>query len=50
MKTRKVRIHRFGGPDVLQMDNVETSQPDALQLLRLGAFCGPVRESDRRAR
>jgi NADPH:quinone reductase-like Zn-dependent oxidoreductase len=33
MKIRKVRIHRFGGPDVLQIDNVEPSLPDALQVL-----------------
>jgi NADPH:quinone reductase-like Zn-dependent oxidoreductase len=33
MKVRKVRIHRFGGPDVLQIDNVEPSLPDALQVL-----------------
>jgi NADPH:quinone reductase-like Zn-dependent oxidoreductase len=33
MKIRKVRIHRFGGPDVLQIDHLETSLPDALQVL-----------------
>jgi NADPH:quinone reductase-like Zn-dependent oxidoreductase len=33
MKIRKVRIHRFGGPDVLQVDNVEPSLPDASQVL-----------------
>jgi NADPH:quinone reductase-like Zn-dependent oxidoreductase len=33
MKIRKVRIHRFGGPGVLQIDNVEPSLPDALQVL-----------------
>jgi NADPH:quinone reductase-like Zn-dependent oxidoreductase len=33
MKIRKVRIHRFGGPDVLQIDSVEPSLPDALQVL-----------------
>ena len=33
MKFRKVRIHRFGGPEVLQLDDVEPSMPDALQLL-----------------
>ena len=33
MKTRKVRIHRFGGPDVLRIDEVEPSMPDALQVL-----------------
>lgn len=33
MKIRKVRIHRFGGPDVLQVDEVEPSQPDAAQVL-----------------
>jgi NADPH:quinone reductase-like Zn-dependent oxidoreductase len=33
MKIRKVRIHRFGGPEVLQIDEVEPSSPDALQVL-----------------
>src|ERR1700733_3273950 len=33
MKIRKVRIHRFGGPDVLQADEVEPSLPDASQVL-----------------
>jgi NADPH:quinone reductase-like Zn-dependent oxidoreductase len=33
VKIRKVRIHRFGGPEVLQIDNVEPSLPDALQVL-----------------
>jgi NADPH:quinone reductase-like Zn-dependent oxidoreductase len=33
MKVRKVRIHRFGGPDVLQVDDVELSMPDASQVL-----------------
>jgi NADPH:quinone reductase-like Zn-dependent oxidoreductase len=33
MKIRKVRIHRFGGPDVLQVDSVEPSLPDAAQVL-----------------
>jgi NADPH:quinone reductase-like Zn-dependent oxidoreductase len=33
MKIRKVRIHRFGGPDVLRVDEVEPSMPDALQVL-----------------
>jgi NADPH:quinone reductase-like Zn-dependent oxidoreductase len=33
MKIRKVRIHRFGGPEVLQVDSVEYSLPDALQVL-----------------
>jgi NADPH:quinone reductase-like Zn-dependent oxidoreductase len=33
MKVRKVRIHRFGGPDVLQMDSLEPSLPDASQVL-----------------
>src|ERR1700683_3862207 len=32
MKTRKVRIHRFGGPDVLRVDEVEPSMPDARQV------------------
>src|SRR5579863_4857452 len=32
-KVSKVRIHRFGGPEVLQIDSVEQSQPDALQVL-----------------
>jgi NADPH:quinone reductase-like Zn-dependent oxidoreductase len=33
MPVRKVRIHRFGGPEVVQVDNVEQSLPDALQVL-----------------
>jgi NADPH:quinone reductase-like Zn-dependent oxidoreductase len=33
MKIRKVRIHRFGGPDVLRVEEVEPSMPDALQVL-----------------
>jgi NADPH:quinone reductase-like Zn-dependent oxidoreductase len=33
MKVRKVRIHRFGGPEVLQVDTVEPSLPDAAQVL-----------------
>jgi NADPH:quinone reductase-like Zn-dependent oxidoreductase len=32
-KTRAMRIHRFGGPDVLQADEIEISQPDAGQVL-----------------
>jgi NADPH:quinone reductase-like Zn-dependent oxidoreductase len=32
VKVRKVRIHRFGGPDVLRIDEVEPSLPDALQV------------------
>jgi NADPH:quinone reductase-like Zn-dependent oxidoreductase len=33
MRIRKVRIHRFGGAEVLALDQVEQSMPDALQLL-----------------
>src|ERR1700734_2317674 len=33
MKTRKVRMHRFGGPEVLRVEEVEPSGPDALQVL-----------------
>jgi NADPH:quinone reductase-like Zn-dependent oxidoreductase len=33
MKIRKVRIHCFGGPDVLRVEEVEPSMPDALQVL-----------------
>jgi NADPH:quinone reductase-like Zn-dependent oxidoreductase len=33
MKIRKARIHRFGGPDVLHIEEVEPSMPDALQVL-----------------
>jgi NADPH:quinone reductase-like Zn-dependent oxidoreductase len=33
MKSRKVRIHSFGGPEVLRVDEVECSMPDALQVL-----------------
>ena len=32
-KIRMMRIHRFGGPDVLQADDVEPSLPDASQVL-----------------
>jgi NADPH:quinone reductase-like Zn-dependent oxidoreductase len=32
-KIRKMRIHRFGGPEVLQADEVEPSLPDASQVL-----------------
>ncbi len=38
MNIRKVRIHRFGGPEVFQVDQVEASLPDASQvLLRVAA-------------
>lgn len=30
---RKMRFHRFGGPDVLQLDTLELSGPDAGQIL-----------------
>jgi NADPH:quinone reductase-like Zn-dependent oxidoreductase len=33
MKIRVVRIHRFGGPEVLQVDHVEPSLPDASQVM-----------------
>lgn len=33
MRARKVRIHRFGGPDVLRVDELDLSMPDALQVL-----------------
>jgi NADPH:quinone reductase-like Zn-dependent oxidoreductase len=33
MKIRKARFHRFGGPDVLRIEEVEPSMPDALQVL-----------------
>jgi NADPH:quinone reductase-like Zn-dependent oxidoreductase len=44
MKIRKVRIHRFGGPEVVQVDNVEPSLPDASQVLLLvkAASINPV--------
>lgn len=44
MKTRKVRIHGFGGPEVLRIDELEASMPDALQVLvRVkGASINPV--------
>jgi len=32
-KIRKMRIHRFGGPGLVQSDDVEYSQADALQVL-----------------
>jgi NADPH:quinone reductase-like Zn-dependent oxidoreductase len=33
MRSRKARIHRFGGAEVLGVDEVECSLPDALQVL-----------------
>jgi NADPH:quinone reductase-like Zn-dependent oxidoreductase len=33
MKSRKVRFHHFGGPDVLRVEELELSMPDALQVL-----------------
>jgi NADPH:quinone reductase-like Zn-dependent oxidoreductase len=33
MKIRKARFHRFGGPDVLRIEDVDVSMPDALQVL-----------------
>jgi NADPH:quinone reductase-like Zn-dependent oxidoreductase len=33
MKIRKARLHRFGAPDVLRIEQVEPSMPDALQVL-----------------
>jgi NADPH:quinone reductase-like Zn-dependent oxidoreductase len=33
MKVHKVRMHRFGGPDVLKLEEVEQSEPDASQVL-----------------
>ena len=32
-KVRKMRIHEFGGPKALRADEIECSQPDALQIL-----------------
>ncbi|HEX4080861.1 MAG TPA: NADP-dependent oxidoreductase [Rhizomicrobium sp.] len=32
-KIRAMRIHRFGGPEVVQADEIELSQPDARQVL-----------------
>jgi NADPH:quinone reductase-like Zn-dependent oxidoreductase len=32
-KIREIRIHRFGGPEVLQLDEIEPSLPDASQIL-----------------
>jgi NADPH:quinone reductase-like Zn-dependent oxidoreductase len=32
-KIRKVRIHGFGGPEVLRVDELEQSMPEALQVL-----------------
>jgi NADPH:quinone reductase-like Zn-dependent oxidoreductase len=52
MKTRKLRIHRFGGPDVLRVEEVEPSMPDALQVLVSvkAASVNPVGTSKRRIR
>jgi NADPH:quinone reductase-like Zn-dependent oxidoreductase len=33
MKIRKVRFHRFGGPEVLRLEQLEPSMPDAQQVL-----------------
>ena len=43
-KIRKMRIHRFGGKDILQADDVEPSLPDAGQLLiaMMAAGVNPV--------
>jgi NADPH:quinone reductase-like Zn-dependent oxidoreductase len=30
---RKMRIHRFGGPEVLELEEIEPSLPDAAQIL-----------------
>ena len=30
---REFRLHRFGGPEVLRLDEVEPSLPDASQVL-----------------
>jgi NADPH:quinone reductase-like Zn-dependent oxidoreductase len=32
-RVRQMRIHRFGGKEVLQADEVELSQPDAGEVL-----------------
>ena len=32
-QSAQIRIHRFGGPDVLQLDTIEPSAPDAGQVL-----------------
>jgi len=45
MRIRKVRIHRFGGPDVLRVDEVEQSMPDALQVL-VGVMAASVNPVD----
>jgi hypothetical protein len=44
MKIRKVRIQRFGGPEVIQLDTVESSLPDAAQVLLIvkAASINPV--------
>jgi len=44
MTIREVRIHRFGGSEVLQVDHVEPSLPDASQVLLrvLAASINPV--------
>lgn len=33
MIVRKARIHGFGGPEVLRVEEVEQSEPDASQVL-----------------
>jgi NADPH:quinone reductase-like Zn-dependent oxidoreductase len=32
-RIRRIRIHRFGGPEVLQLDSIEPSLPDAGQVM-----------------
>jgi NADPH:quinone reductase-like Zn-dependent oxidoreductase len=49
MKIRKMRIHRFGGPDVVQIDEVEPSAPDASQVL-VGVKAASVNPVDFRIR
>jgi NADPH:quinone reductase-like Zn-dependent oxidoreductase len=45
MKTRKVRIHQFGGADALRVDALEPSMPDARQIL-LGVRAASVNPVD----
>jgi NADPH:quinone reductase-like Zn-dependent oxidoreductase len=48
-KVRQMRIHRFGGNEVLQADEVEPSQPDAGQVL-IGVQAASVNPVDYKIR
>ena len=43
-KVKTVRIHKFGGPEVLKVEDIELSMPDAEEILVAvrGASVNPV--------